>query len=637
MAAAGLSSSPKTEGEGADPVDSADSMQLDDRPKPALNTSFSNDTASSPAISPLVRKSGDKENMTDAKGTFKVPLAPGIKTYMPTSKDTSAKLAVRKPLQPLNTGFTVDFSNSFQDNARPAVKSFGALGSRRTNINSAKLGGVSHWAARGRSEALSRPGPSAAMRKSKSSIDIMAKKSRAAALADFSSPCPSSPLSRAVNADQPCSSPTPAPTLRPTASYDDTFKRPRRSNSRSSGSPDNSPRAPKFRRTVSLCETTEAFMSSLGDDPRKVAEQDRTANKVAASMRMAVSIPRRPPPLTLTSAPATTTCFGSNSPGFCLPSLPRKADDPIKRITTDTLGKVLSGEYRKGRERFLVLDCRFPYEFEGGHIEGAINCSTVEQVEKMYNQGMGKVAGAEPSEKVVLIFHCEYSVHRAPRMALHLRNLDRHRNLSRYPHLDYPEIYVLQGGYNGFYKCQQRRAAWCRPQAYIEMRDTSYKDQLAFHLNEYKHGGLPSSGEALQADPTGTLTRPGGGLGGSGLIRKGMWGRTKSFTYGEHMRRKSSSTAVVGAAVFQRQQSIQHDKSRSEGGFDFMSRLVGTGGLRSAPPILQSTGEDVEMEEAEAEDEDEDEDQFEDAQEADESMVSATNSPCPGMPRSISY
>ena len=37
----------------------------------------------------------------------------------------------------------------------------------------------------------------------------------------------------------------------------------------------------------------------------------------------------------------------------------------------------------------------------------------------------------------------------------HLRNLDRAQNSDRYPQLYFPEIYLLEGGYNVFYEGAQ--------------------------------------------------------------------------------------------------------------------------------------------------------------------------------------
>lgn len=37
------------------------------------------------------------------------------------------------------------------------------------------------------------------------------------------------------------------------------------------------------------------------------------------------------------------------------------------------LRRVLDGEFRDRVGRVLILDCRYPFEFEGGHVRGAIN------------------------------------------------------------------------------------------------------------------------------------------------------------------------------------------------------------------------------------------------------------------------
>ena len=49
----------------------------------------------------------------------------------------------------------------------------------------------------------------------------------------------------------------------------------------------------------------------------------------------------------------------------------------------------------------------------------------------------------------VLVFYCEFSSERGPRMARALRSKDR--SVNSYPHLHYPEIYVLRNGYKNFY------------------------------------------------------------------------------------------------------------------------------------------------------------------------------------------
>ncbi|MEQ2192346.1 M-phase inducer phosphatase 1, partial [Xenoophorus captivus] len=54
-----------------------------------------------------------------------------------------------------------------------------------------------------------------------------------------------------------------------------------------------------------------------------------------------------------------------------------------------------------------------------------------------------------PEKRVVIIFHCEFSSERGPRMCRFVRERDRAMN--EYPKLHYPELYILKGGYKDFF------------------------------------------------------------------------------------------------------------------------------------------------------------------------------------------
>jgi rhodanese-related sulfurtransferase len=56
----------------------------------------------------------------------------------------------------------------------------------------------------------------------------------------------------------------------------------------------------------------------------------------------------------------------------------------------------------------FIVDCRFSYEYEGGHIKGAINVKTPEELEKFF------LESPITDRKVIIIFHCEFSSHRGP-------------------------------------------------------------------------------------------------------------------------------------------------------------------------------------------------------------------------------
>ena len=52
-------------------------------------------------------------------------------------------------------------------------------------------------------------------------------------------------------------------------------------------------------------------------------------------------------------------------------------------------------------------------------------------------------------KRIILIFHCEFSSERGPRMCSFIRERDRASN--DYPSLYYPEMYILKGGYKDFF------------------------------------------------------------------------------------------------------------------------------------------------------------------------------------------
>ncbi|KAG6007164.1 hypothetical protein E4U21_006267 [Claviceps maximensis] len=145
--------------------------------------------------------------------------------------------------------------------------------------------------------------------------------------------------------------------------------------------------------------------------------------------------------------------------------LPEDPSDTIPRIDKETLLDVLDGKYAESFDQKMVIDCRFEYEYDGGHIEGAVNYNDKELLAtQLFETPM---AG-----RTLLIFHCEYSAHRAPLMARHVRSHDRTVNAEFYPCLTYPEVYILEGGYSAFFANHPTR---CFPPDYVEMSDEKHQ------------------------------------------------------------------------------------------------------------------------------------------------------------------
>jgi hypothetical protein len=154
-------------------------------------------------------------------------------------------------------------------------------------------------------------------------------------------------------------------------------------------------------------------------------------------------------------------------------------NDLIPRINVDTLCNILDGHYREFYNDITVVDCRFEYEYKGGHINGAVNVSSQQELEEKFLQDRK----FNKDKSKLIVFHCEFSSYRGPLMASHLRTCDRNINQDNYPRLDYPDILVLEGGYKSFFDCQPNR---CFPQKYVEMSDDNHKNTCEKELTRFR-------------------------------------------------------------------------------------------------------------------------------------------------------
>jgi rhodanese-related sulfurtransferase len=149
--------------------------------------------------------------------------------------------------------------------------------------------------------------------------------------------------------------------------------------------------------------------------------------------------------------------------------------DPIPRISPAALARLISGEFYGFFEALVVLDCRFPYEFEGGHVWGAINLRSLEEMRDLYDHFLGHT--------VCFVFHCEFSQVRGSTWAKIFREFVRIRNLEagRGPTVQHPHVFVLNGGYKS-----------CFEQAY-GLTTGEYRPMLELASEEY---GLYTQAEA---------------------------------------------------------------------------------------------------------------------------------------------
>ncbi|KAL6487353.1 hypothetical protein MHYP_G00039790 [Metynnis hypsauchen] len=171
-----------------------------------------------------------------------------------------------------------------------------------------------------------------------------------------------------------------------------------------------------------------------------------------------------------------------------LPTVDGKHQD-LKYITPKVMVEAINGQFSDVVERLFVIDCRYPYEYEGGHIKGALNLHLEEQFEECFFRQ--PVLPQCPEKRVLLVFHCEFSSERGPRMCRFVR--ERDRDLNEYPNLHYPELYVLKGGYKDFFPLHKKE---CEPQDYRPMHHEDFKEDLRkFRLKSRTWAGERSKRE----------------------------------------------------------------------------------------------------------------------------------------------
>ncbi|CDW59549.1 M-phase inducer phosphatase [Trichuris trichiura] len=157
------------------------------------------------------------------------------------------------------------------------------------------------------------------------------------------------------------------------------------------------------------------------------------------------------------------------SDSFALPyfSSPRVPDLP--QISDTVLVELIEGQFQDSIASFLIIDCRYPYEYNGGHIRTAVNVHTAQDFNHVFFD-TGKVEHIKNGRNII-IFYCEYSLERGPAMFRRLRDADRVKHKLQYPMLQYPEMYLLSGGYKKFFN---NHANMCSPPNYVEMTNEKY-------------------------------------------------------------------------------------------------------------------------------------------------------------------
>ncbi|MPC83745.1 M-phase inducer phosphatase [Portunus trituberculatus] len=194
---------------------------------------------------------------------------------------------------------------------------------------------------------------------------------------------------------------------------------------------------------------------------------------------------------------------GDFSRPLLLPILEGGKHPDLKSISVDTLADVVRGKYNSKVATCRIIDCRYPYEYEGGHIIGAEMWHLPELVSEHFKAQKGApVIAGEEEQRHIMVFHCEFSAERGPKTQRLLREIDRTANKEHYPALHFPEMYLLEGGYKAFY---EKYSSLCTPNDYVRMLDPNHSDDLRHFRGKSKSWAA----ENKQAKSRNAIPRPG--------------------------------------------------------------------------------------------------------------------------------
>ncbi|CAD8106872.1 unnamed protein product [Paramecium primaurelia] len=136
-----------------------------------------------------------------------------------------------------------------------------------------------------------------------------------------------------------------------------------------------------------------------------------------------------------------------------------RLENSIQYIDGETLVKTIKSP------DLIIYDCRYQYEFQGGHIKGAINLNHSTNL-------FDELFCVQGQSKKIVVLYCEFSIKRSLEKYFEIRKLDR--SMNQYPKLTYNNLYLLSDGYSKFY---QNFSHFCNG-FYISMNDPQYEQQL---------------------------------------------------------------------------------------------------------------------------------------------------------------
>jgi hypothetical protein len=108
--------------------------------------------------------------------------------------------------------------------------------------------------------------------------------------------------------------------------------------------------------------------------------------------------------------------IGDMSRSHLLPTIKNGKHNDLASISSETLAEVLNGKYDQDIGKYMILDARYPYEFNGGHIKDAENAFFKDALYTKLFQQREQLLAESQGKPIVLILHCEFSSERGPKL-----------------------------------------------------------------------------------------------------------------------------------------------------------------------------------------------------------------------------
>mmetsp|Transcript_77521 Transcript_77521/g.137208 ORF Transcript_77521/g.137208 Transcript_77521/m.137208 type:complete len:265 (+) Transcript_77521:65-859(+) len=124
----------------------------------------------------------------------------------------------------------------------------------------------------------------------------------------------------------------------------------------------------------------------------------------------------------------------------------------MKYATADALAHALRSK------RAIVMDVRQKYEFDGGHIDGALHCDWRAGGGAAVARLFSTISRKAAALNMAVVVYCEFGGKRSPEAYKAIFKADHERSLNG-------ELYVLHGGYSRF--CQKHGELCCPHGGYV--------------------------------------------------------------------------------------------------------------------------------------------------------------------------